>query len=208
MRSNPEAVARLHPDYLGFIFWEPSSRYFEGKIGAGIKIPKIGVFVDSQLQEVLEVVDRYSLEGVQLHGDETPEYCDMLRNHLKELDDTLCLIKAFQVSPDFNFEILHAYEGKADYFLFDAKGRLPGGNSIRFDWELLQKYYGKTPYFLSGGIGPEDLGRIRAFLEDPVSDLCHAIDINSRFERSPGMKNIENLRSFITSIRDIETASK
>ena len=208
MGSNLEAVAALRPDYLGFVFWKPSARYFTGTIEQDIHLPRIGVFVDAEIQEVVDHVKIYGLHGIQLHGNESPEYCARLQERLVELANDLIVIKAFQISPEFQFAYPRSYNAHVDYFLFDAKGELPGGNSIRFNWELLNSYTGNTPYFLSGGIGPDDIDQIRAFLEEPVSALCHAIDVNSGFEIRPGYKNIERLEPFLALIRELETDSK
>ena len=208
MGSNLAAVAGLKPDYLGFIHWKPSARFFEGEIPEGIAVPKIGVFVDAGLKEVLELVTGYGLEGIQLHGQESPDYCHKLRQELASMKMELFLIKAFQVSPDFKFDELNAYADVVDFFLFDAKGELPGGNGIGFNWELLNDYTGTTPYFLSGGIGPGDLDQIKAFLKVPVSAHCHAIDINSGFEIEPGLKNIEQLEPFVALVKNLESEIK
>ena len=208
MGANLEAVAAIHPDYLGFIFWKPSARYFSGTVEQDIHLPKIGVFVNTEIQEVVDHVKIYDLDGIQLHGDESPEYCARLQERLAEMTNDLIVIKAFQISPEFHFANLSAYTSHVDYYLFDAKGELPGGNSIGFNWELLNAYSGSTPYFLSGGIGLDDIDQIRAFLKNPVSALCHAIDVNSRFEIRPGFKNIERLEPFLAQIRELENDSK
>lgn len=208
MGHNLEAVAGLQPDYLGFIFWKPSVRYFDRTLEEHIRLPRIGVFVDAKLEEVLHHVKAYTLDGIQLHGNESPEYCASLQGQLSEPGKDVTVIKAFQVGPEFRFEELSAYAAYADYFLFDAKGELPGGNGIGFNWELLDAYRGITPYFLSGGICPDDLDQIQAFLKEPVSAFCHAIDVNSGFELKPGIKNIERLAPFMAAIRKLKPHSK
>ena len=135
MKYNPEEVAALRPDYLGFIFWEPSSRFFEGEIPPLPKgIKKIGVFVDAQVDEVFATIEKYNLDGVQLHGTERPEYCQKLRTDgLVQEALPVEIIKVFSIKDAFDFSVLAAYEEVCDYFLFDTKGKLPGGNGYAFD---------------------------------------------------------------------------
>jgi len=222
MNHNPEEVATLQPDYLGFIFWKASSRYFSGKMPAlPVSIKKVGVFVDAPLKEVLEKVNHYQLDAVQLHGKESAEYCKKLiedflsfrtqsRNqgnfNKKEVSTALDLtmldiIKVFSIKDDFDFDVLKDYEEVCDYFLFDTKGKLPGGNGYTFDWSVLEKYPSNKPYILSGGIGLDSSERLKAFLNSPASKNCFAIDVNSKFETSPGSKNIEDLKIFIKSLK-------
>nr|WP_288932061.1 phosphoribosylanthranilate isomerase [uncultured Allomuricauda sp.] len=213
MNHNPTEVAALQPDYLGFIFWEPSSRYFFGdmpKLPSSIK--KVGVFVDAPLEEVMEKVEQYQLNAVQLHGKESAEYCNALRHvelhSASQKDETsepvrsdqFDIIKVFSIKDDFDFDVLKDYEDVCDYFLFDTKGKLPGGNGYTFDWSVLEKYPSSKPYFLSGGIGLDSKEKLQEFLKSPASKNCFAIDVNSKFERVPGLKNIEDLKIFIESL--------
>lgn len=182
--DNIREVAALLPDYIGFIFYDKSERYFESKIP---KIPetvkKVGVFVDAKLEKILDKIRKYDLQLIQLHGTESPEYCQLLQ----------CLnvkiIKVFSVDEAIDFGMISAYENCCDYFLFDTKGEKPGGNGRTFNWQLLEKYAGSKPIFLSGGIGLEDIPKIQK-LNQPI----YAIDINSRFESKPGLKNVELLK--------------
>lgn len=193
MKYNPVEVAQLQPDYLGFIFWEPSSRYFEGEIPELFgPIKKVGVFVDASLEELLLKSKTHKLDAVQLHGNEAPEYCRSIKEALPKLDVT----KVFSIKDTFNFSVLEPYEEVCDYFLFDTKGKLPGGNGYTFDWSVLTDYPSSKPYFLSGGIGSDTLDKLQSFLKSPASKFCHAIDVNSRFEEKPGLKNIEQLKKF------------
>ena len=202
MKLNTLEVATLDPDYLGFIFWEPSKRYFEGtipKLPASLK--KVGVFVDAPLEEILKKVDTYDLQAVQLHGKESPEFCIDLKkiniDRSKALEESnLEIIKVFSIKDDFDFSILTPYENVCDYFLFDTKGKLPGGNGFTFSWEVLKSYPSTKPYFLSGGIGLEEIEKIREFQQRPESKYCHAIDINSKFESEPGLKDVKKLKEF------------
>ncbi|MEX0312706.1 MAG: phosphoribosylanthranilate isomerase [Allomuricauda sp.] len=192
-KHNIQEVAGLEPDYLGFIFWEPSSRYFEGKMPElPSSIQKVGVFVDASLEEVLEKVKEYDLESVQLHGVESSEFCKSLKANVQSLD----IIKVFSIKDDFDFSILKDYEEVCDYYLFDTKGKLPGGNGYTFDWSVLNNYPSTKPYFLSGGIGLESAEKLESFLDSPASKYCEVIDVNSKFEIKPGLKNIDQLNEF------------
>ena len=201
-KHNIVDVAGLQPDYLGFIFWEPSSRYFDHEPSPlPPEIKSVGVFVDAPIESVLEKVSTYHLDAVQLHGNETPEYCANLKNRHSELvsesqTKEFDIIKVFSIKETFDFSILEAYEDSCDYFLFDTKGRLPGGNGYTFDWEVLQQYPSTKPYFLSGGIGLENVNELRKFLDTDTSKYCYAIDVNSKFETEPGRKDIKKLKEF------------
>lgn len=208
-------VAQCQPDYLGFNFWKPSVRYFEGEIPElPPSIKKVGIFVDAPLEEVLEKVAYYQLEVVQLHGEESPEYCKTLRHKTtlpspqpaafpnKEVQaPTPEIIKVFSIKEQFDFSCLQPYEAVCDYFLFDTKGKLPGGNGYTFNWRVLEAYPSTKPYFLSGGIGLENVDDLLAFLQRPEAQYCHAIDINSKFETRPGHKDLKKLNSFKNAIR-------
>ncbi|MBD3583822.1 phosphoribosylanthranilate isomerase [Flavobacterium selenitireducens] len=185
-RENIESVCALSPDFIGFIFWEKSLRHFQGptpEIPKAIK--KVGVFVDATESEILEKAAHYGLDLVQLHGAESPMFCASIRK------SGLGLIKAFALDRDFDFSILEDFEPYCDFFLFDTKGKLPGGNGIAFDWELLRKYDGPKPIFLSGGIAPESASALKN-LGIPIL----AADINSQFEIAPGLKNVEAIKQF------------
>jgi phosphoribosylanthranilate isomerase len=205
MKFNTGEVAALKPDYLGFIFWEKSPRYFTGSIPAlpeGIR--KVGVFVNAPVTGILQKISDHNLDMVQLHGDETPEYCALLRSALQtsayvagDGRGAREVIKVFRVKDREDLGLLPAFEAVCDYFLFDTKGKLPGGNGYAFDWEALAGYPSRKPYVLSGGIGPETLPMLWDFFEEPASRYCHAIDLNSRFEVAPGHKKIDVLQKFI-----------
>lgn len=186
--ENIVALASLQPDYMGFIFWEPSKRYCT-TVPTDIPkhIKKVGVFVDETTKQIKEKVKLFGLDAVQLHGDESPRQCAALLN--------LCeVIKAFRIGPDFDFKTLTPYQDHCTYFLFDTQGPLPGGNGTAFDWKLLAGYTLDTPFFLSGGIG---LGHVEAIAEIRKRNLpIHALDINSLFESKPGVKKIEKIEKF------------
>ena len=201
--ENIREVEALQPDYLGFIFFSGSKRYVTGalpSIDEGIK--KIGVFVNEEIQEILNRVRSEGLHGIQLHGEESPAYVEHLQADLK--GSKVEIIKAFPVGESMDWEKLEPYERLCDYFLFDAKGEKRGGNGVQFDWNLLSGYNLSTPYFLSGGIGPDDLETLKDFMKTKEAELCKVIDVNSRFEKSPGLKNTEELKSFITDFKALE----
>ena len=195
-------VAELQPDYMGFIFYEKSPRNFEGNIPElQTSIKKIGVFVNASVEEVYEKVNEFNLHAVQLHGEESPEYCETIRRHpdskrrgISESD--LIIIKVFSIKNEFDFSILQPYESVCDYFLFDTKGKNPGGNGYAFNWDVLKNYPSTKPYFLSGGIGLEAIEKLETFLKSDASNYCEVIDVNSKFELEPGLKDIEKVKKF------------
>ncbi|MEL0457572.1 phosphoribosylanthranilate isomerase [Flavobacteriaceae bacterium SZ-1-7] len=191
-QDNIEQVAALQPDYLGFIFYEKSARHFELENIPEISkfIKKVGVFVNASLDFIQEKIEKHNLNAVQLHGEESPEFCDALKNKNIEI------IKVFSIKDEFNFEILKPYENVVDYFLFDTKGKLPGGNGYTFNWDVLMDYPSNKPFFLSGGIGIDEVEKIKAFKNSEASKYCYALDVNSKFEIEPGLKNIELLKEF------------
>lgn len=191
MNLNTSEVAALYPDYLGFIFWENSKRNYTEKFEAiPHQIKKVGVFVNATMEEIIDKIETFGLVAVQLHGEESPEYCQKLKEKAKNIE----IIKVFSVLNEFDFSILEPYEKVCDFYLFDTKGKLPGGNGFTFDWSILKKYPSTKPYFLSGGIGLEEVNELKSFSEIPASKYCHAIDVNSKFELAPGLKDIEKLK--------------
>ena len=189
--DNIKSVATLQPDYLGFIFYEKSKRNFDGIIPEiPNQIKKTGVFVNATIEFILEKVKKHNLKTVQLHGNESVDFCKEMRQNNIEV------IKVFSVGEVFDFDKLKVYENVCDYFLFDTKGKEKGGNGITFNWKLLDNYSSNKPYFLSGGIGLEEVKNLKIFLDSEVSKNCVAIDINSKFEIKPGLKDIGKLRAF------------
>ena len=190
-------VGSLLPDYMGFIFWEKSARYFDGEMpNLPESIRKVGVFVNASVDEILEKINKYDLQAVQLHGQESAEFCQSLKNILPNLTE---VIKVFSILDTFDFGILNPYEKVCDFFLFDTKGKLPGGNGTTFDWKVLENYPSTKPFFLSGGIGIEELNSINEILKTNLP--VYAIDVNSKFEIEPGLKNIEILSSFKNNLK-------
>lgn len=191
MNHNTTEVAALQPDFLGFIFYENSSRNFNGEIPQLPKsIKKVGVFVDERLEVISNTIEKYKLDVIQLHGHETPEMCRILQS------TKVKIIKVFSIKDEFDFSVLDAYEDVVDYYLFDTKGKLPGGNGYTFDWSVLNNYPSTKPFFLSGGIGLEQIEKLKEFKKSPASKYCYAIDVNSRFEIEPGLKDISELEKF------------
>lgn len=190
MRS-PEQVHQLEPlvDYLGFIFYEKSKRYVDETPSVG-NAKKVGVFVNATLEEIQNAIASHSLDVIQLHGDETPEFCAQLRSKVQ-------IIKAFGVGFNFSFHTTTPYEGIADFFLFDTHTAGYGGSGKQFDWTLLSKYRGTTPFILSGGIHPHSVASIRAIRHPKF----HGIDLNSGFEFAPANKNVALLSTFIHQIK-------
>lgn len=182
-------VGSLLPDYMGFIFWEKSGRFFDGAIPDLPKsIKKTGVFVNETLENILQKVIKHDLQAIQLHGKETVEYCKELQ---KQLPKGIEIIKVFSILDTFDFEILKPFEKVCDYFLFDTKGKLPGGNGSTFDWSILMQYTSSKPFFLSGGIGIEEMDAVNEILKTNLP--IYAIDLNSKLEIKPGLKNINTV---------------
>ena len=194
--DNIAALSALQPDYMGFIFWALSSRYVSETTPVLDKsIKKTGVFVDASVDYIQSSISAHQLQAVQLHGEETPGYCQLVQGFGVEV------IKAFSVKDAFDFSMLEAYENSCDFFLFDTKGSLPGGNGYTFDWSLLKEYPSQKPFFLSGGIGLENTQEIKELLNTDLP--LHAIDVNSKFEVAPGLKKIEELTQFKNELYEL-----
>ncbi len=192
--ENIRQLEQLDIDWIGFIFYPGSPRY----VGKGIgyipsKLKKVGVFVDQNPQYIRDRAKQYRLDAIQLHGSEPPWYCITLR------EEGFQIIKSFSIDSGGSIPKaqLHAYEGKCDYFLFDTKTKLHGGSGEKFVWDKLGDYQGDTPFLLSGGISPMDGEEIRSIKHSKLA----GIDINSRFEIEPAMKDIELIKTFIKQFR-------
>ena len=191
------------PSYIplmGFIFWPPSKRYVsERPTYLPEHCQRVGVFVDEDIDQVQRTAADYALDFIQLHGHETPEY---LRALCSVCGDSIATIKAFNIATIADLAATKPYEGLADYFLFDTKTQLPGGSGLHFDWNVLDAYDGTTPYLLSGGIGPDDAEILQSSLQrggaggGPLAQ-CVGIDLNSRFELAPALKDVAALRRFL-----------
>jgi phosphoribosylanthranilate isomerase len=187
-KENISGLLALKPDYIGFIFYDKSKRFVADfpQIEIPSSIKKVGVFVNETIEEIIEKANKHTLDFVQLHGNETPEYCSALS------EKNIKIIKAFSVDENFDFSATKPFEKCVSLFLFDTKGNNYGGNGIKFNWELLQNYTGKTPFLLSGGISKNDAEEIKK-IKHPA---FLGIDINSGFELEPGLKNIKEIKEF------------
>ena len=196
------ALSKAGVNYMGFIFYPASKRYVLHALTLdqikSVQLPgvlKVGVFVNEPLEKVIATATEAGLDMVQLHGDETPNYCKEMANHYP-------VIKAFRISEtdDVAYKISEYLED-IDYLLFDTASSVFGGSGISFDWKKLANATGQKPYFLSGGIGPDDVSKITSFVESDAAGNCIALDVNSKFETVPGKKNIQQLQSFIPTIK-------
>ncbi len=204
--ANIEELAQLPIDFMGFIFYKKSPRNaLDVKLEKWIvknenvlgKIKRVGVFVNAELEEILNKVHDFELDYVQLHGNESPEYCREIQSFWGASTlRSARFIKTFAVDADFDFARTQAYEGICSLFLFDTKTPQYGGSGVRFDWQLLEKYKGNTPFLLSGGIGEGDAAAIRGlnFLQ------LYGVDVNSRFEVKPGVKDVEKVKRFLEAL--------
>ena len=195
--ENIEAVAGLEPDYMGFIFYPDSRRCATDVLDGGqlrslpARLRKVGVFVDAAADYVRQQLSVFGLDYAQLHGHETPAYCAALKR------EGIKVIKAFPVADELNQELLKPYAPHCDYFLFDTKGPLPGGNGVPFDWRALAGYALPVPYFLSGGLGLSHA----AVLNSLHLPGLHGVDLNSRFETAPAEKDVALLRQMFQELR-------
>ncbi|MVN21547.1 phosphoribosylanthranilate isomerase [Mucilaginibacter arboris] len=185
--ENVRAVAALQPDYLGFIFYPHSPRfvgYEPNKELTELRLPakKVGVFVDKDFSTIKSIIQKYQLDAVQLHGNEVPEMCGALKTQTE-------VIKAFGVDDTFDFSRLEPYANCVDFFLFDTKTTAHGGSGEVFNWQILQNYHLKVPFFISGGLSEENIESVLK-LKHPA---FYGVDLNSRFEISPGLKDLEKL---------------
>ena len=194
-QENIAQLVELKPDYIGFILYPKSKRFLGEDYVLAADIPgsirKVGVFVNALIRDIFRWTNPLHLDFAQLHGSEPPEYCRELQKM------NIRVIKAFGIDENFDFDILNPYQPYCDYFLFDTKTSQHGGSGRKFNWQKLQEYTLEKPFFLSGGIGPEDAARFKTKNDLPI----HALDINSRFEDEPGLKNISLVEQFITKIR-------
>ena len=197
--ANVQEVARLKPDLMGFIFYPKSKRFvgddFDSSIVKSVmpEVQTVGVFVNEEVDKVISLVRRYSLDFVQLHGNESPASCQAIR------EKGIKVLKAFGIHNDFDWTALEPYIDSCDYFLFDTSTKDYGGSGVKFDWNTLIGYKLPNPFVLSGGIGTEDADIIKSIKHPQLS----GIDINSRFEIEPGLKDVGLLQSFISKIRTL-----
>ena len=222
--DNIRQVSELDIDLMGFIFWQKSSRYVrmisskagvlpdysterfrqlsEGKpvVATENKPKRVGVFVDDMPQNIVTRIYNYNLDYVQLHGNESVVMIDNLVKTIDpDIHKNIKIIKALSINTPDDIDLYKEYEGHVDLFLFDTKCDTVGGGGKHFDWSLLERYDGETPFLLSGGIGPEDVEKIKNFHHPK----CVGIDINSRFETEPAMKDVDLLRTFISQLKGV-----
>lgn len=202
--GNIVGLALLEPDYMGLIFYPKSKRFAENLDISVLKhlpdsIKLTGVFVNEKIEEIIKKVNKYGLKAVQLHGYESEIFC----KQLKELLDVRLnfkkveIIKALGISPGFDFNQLELFNDTVDYFLFDTKTSEHGGSGMTYDWKILGQYKGQKPFFLSGGLSPENISDISKL---GLKQL-YGIDLNSKFEIEPGLKDINKLQSVFKSVR-------
>ena len=186
--DNISELVEVRPDYMGLIFHEKSPRNVAYNFSVQLPddIKKVGVFVNETEGFILDRIERFDIKYVQLHGTETPHFC----KRVKKLNRKI--IKAFNIHEDFDFSQLEEYTPHCDYFLFDAFGKNAGGNGITFNWDLLKKYNGTIPFFLSGGI---DSNMVQV-IKEINHPMFAGIDVNSKFETEPGIKDINKIKTF------------
>lgn len=207
--DNIRDISALGVDMIGLIFYPPSPRYVQQfSSGAGIipdyapdmgKTPlRVGVFVDDMPQNIVTRVYNYKLDYIQLHGNEPRETLENLRATIDpDIKPNIKIIKAISVSSAEDIKKYKEYVGAADLFLFDTKCKTVGGSGEQFDWQVLQAYDGDVPFLLSGGIGPDDAERVRNFHHPK----CIGIDLNSKFEIEPALKDVEKLKKFLVKVK-------
>ena len=195
--QNIKSISELDIDFIGLIFYKKSQRYinqnlsFDEVRAIPNSVKKVGVFVDEDDYAIINTIAHFELDYVQLHGNESPETC-------KELKKYAGVIKAFGLSDSFNFELLNEYQGLVDYFLFDTATESKGGSGKIFNWEILKKYKLNIPFFLSGGISTAHIADIETIKHPQLIGL----DVNSKFEIEPGLKDAEQVKEFIQHIKN------
>lgn len=195
LRDNYSDVAALNPDFAGLIFYQKSPRFVELSQSPELKqrladVKKVGVFVNADKDYILSKASEYNLDLVQLHGNESPEFCAEIRKIIP-------VIKAFGISSESDLKTADSYAQYVDYLLFDTKTKGYGGSGVKFDWQMLQNVNISQKFLLSGGISLEDLEYIKALR---INNLV-GVDLNSRFEDAPGLKNIEKLKQALNIVR-------
>lgn len=190
--ENIRKTESLDIDMTGFIFYSKSPRYlYEMPDYMPVHTRRVGIFVNEPKQTIKMFADRFGLDFIQLHGNESPEYCRSLQS------DGFRLIKAFSIACKKNLQPVHDYENYCEYFLFDTKCEQYGGSGNQFDWAILHTYNGNTPFLLSGGINPYSAKALREFQHPCLAGY----DLNSRFETKPGKKDVKRIRQFLNELR-------
>lgn len=197
-------LGEMGVEFAGMIFYHKSSRFVLKRLNgeivkrAKLKVYKVGVFVNASYDEILNHVENFGLDMVQLHGDETPRFCEKVSDYIQT-------IKAFRIGEDENIPWkVKDYYDSCDMYLFDTLGAAYGGTGNKFNWEMLKEAVINKPYFLSGGIEPSDAAAIKLFAKDEAARNLFALDVNSRFEVSPGVKDMGMVRKFVEEIKKAE----
>src|SRR5688572_13490966 len=195
------ALDNMGVELAGFIFYPRSPRYIGNKISAekmkkiGGRIARVGVFVNMPYENLMKTVESYRLDMVQLHGDETPRFCEQVSNYIT-------VIKAFRLSDNDPIEwMIKPYDDTCDMYMFDTLGAGYGGTGKKFDWSVLKDIAVGKLFFLSGGIEPGDEEKLKQFSAEPAAQKLFAVDINSKFELSAGVKDIEKIRKLVNGLR-------
>lgn len=192
--ENIRLVTALKPDYIGSIFYEKSPRFYgDREVVSAVPARKVGVFVNASEAYIKEMVSKHNITMLQLHGDESPEFCNNLRKQGFDV------IKVFRVDSQFNFQQTHEFDSVANYFLFDTKGEKYGGNARAFDWRVLENYNQRVPFFLSGGLDAHNISGMESLSQMNI----HALDLNSGVEVSPGVKDVDKIKEVITNLSKI-----
>lgn len=199
--ENIKAVEALLPDYMGFICYDKSLRFIAAMaddelVNISTDIIKVGVFVNEDADSISKLIYKYKFDAIQLHGNESPEFCDMYMHEVQ-------VIKAFGVDENFDFAQLQAYKNSVDYFLFDTKTPVHGGSGITFDWSILDNYKLDVPFFLSGGLSLNNLEEVKQI----VHPAFYGVDLNSKFEISPAFKDIDKLTQAFNTLNSNEIRS-
>ena len=194
--DNIKAVEALAPDYMGFICYDKSPRFIgamddDELVNISTGITKVGVFVDEDADSISKLIYKYKFDAIQLHGNENPEFCDMFKHEVQ-------VIKAFGIDEHFDFAKLDAYKNNVNYFLFDTKTPVHGGSGQTFDWSILDSYKLNVPFFLSGGLSPDNLEEVKN-IKHPA---FYGVDLNSKFEVSPALKDIDKLKQAFKKINN------
>jgi len=198
--ENVRDLLSVSPDFVGFIFYDKSPRFVGEELDADLlksfpkSVKKVGVFVNASPDYILRMVKKYDLQYAQLHGNETPDVCRNLRMR------GISIIKAFSVDATFNFSMINNYKPHCDFFLFDAKGSQYGGNGVAFDWTLMNRYDNDKPFFISGGIGVDALDELQHIRHLKL----YGVDINSKVETAPGVKDIQLVTNIISKLKPLE----
>ena len=198
--TNINKLVEMKPDFIGFIFYDKSPRFVGDALSETLlksfpkSVKKVGVFVNANPAFILQTVKKYDLQLVQLHGNEMPDVCRNLKTR------GINIIKAFSIDENFNFTSLNNYKPHCDYFLFDTKGGNPGGNGTAFDWSLLSRYDNDKPFFLSGGLSLDNIAQVA----DLEGLKMYGLDINSKFETEPAVKDLDKIGQLLEILRPVE----